>query len=107
MLLFVLSSFPALRAASLSLHMPVFMCVHISLPSRSNFYKHSAKYINQKYPYPNRMSLTDQGQMPRVKEEPENPSLLIFYKPEREVAALLCHPQYILLPDIEAHLPQW
>lgn len=53
------------------------------------------------------MSLTDQGQMPRVKEEPENPSLLMFYKPEREVAALLCHPQYILPPDIEAHLPQW
>lgn len=45
------------------------------------------------------MSLTEQGQMPRVKEEPEIPSLLMFYKPETEVVALVHHSQYILLSD--------
>lgn len=45
MFLFVLPSLPALRAAPLSLHMPVFLCVYTSLPS----HVHSVRYIDQNY----------------------------------------------------------
>lgn len=97
---FCVPSLLALRAASLSLHMPVLMCVYTPLPSRSNFYMHSVRYIDQNYTYPNSLSLTDQGQLSRVKGEPESPSLFMFYKPETEVVILLCYPYCILVSDI-------
>lgn len=98
MLLFVFPSLPAPRAAPLSLRMPVFMCVYTSLPSRNNFYVQSVRHTDQNQP--SSLSLTDQEQMPGVKESPETLSLLMFYKPETEVIGLLGHPQCVLLSDI-------